>query len=103
MLTHPKLVRAVQMVRAEQELLTEPGVEAVRELKLTVVPLRRRARKVYLPVYIVEYAYGEYFNSAGERQPQKFQAMVGGIGEPLKDTCSTPPAASGRPNNQMRF
>lgn len=70
------------MARAKQELGGELGEQAVRDLQLTVVPLRRRARMVYLPAYLIEYTFGEYFNAAGERRPQHFQAMVGGIGAP---------------------
>lgn len=70
------------MARAEAELGAELGAEAVRDLKLTVVPLRRRARMVYLPAYLIEYTFGEYFDAAGQRKPQHFQAMVGGIGAP---------------------
>ena len=57
-------------------------MEVIRDLRLSVKPTRRRARLVYFPAYVIKYAFGEHFNNAGERRPNKHLAIVGGIGEP---------------------
>ena len=41
----------------------------------------RRARVVYLPAYVVDYNFGTRFNQHGERIPERFQAVVSGMGE----------------------
>lgn len=43
--------------------------------------LRRRARIVYVPAFVVDYVHGELFNEHGERMPQRFQAVISGFGD----------------------
>ena len=59
----------------------DPRVASVRDVKLHITTLRRRARIVYLPAYVVDYNFGTRFNQHGERIPEKFQAVVSGMGE----------------------
>ena len=76
---------AAQAAKVEEELRAESGVEVIRDLRLSVKPIRRRARLVYFPAYVIRYTFGEHFNTAGERRPNKHLAIVGGIGVP--PTC----------------
>ena len=55
----------------------------VRDVKLRITTLRRRARVVYLPAYVVDYTFGSRFNQHGERTPERFQAVISGMGELL--------------------
>ena len=41
---------------------------------------KRRCRLLYVPVFIVDYTHGELFNEHGERSPQRFQALLSGLG-----------------------
>ena len=56
----------------------------VRDVKLRITTLRRRARVVYLPAYVVDYTFGSRFNQHGERTPERFQAVISGMGELLQ-------------------
>ncbi len=76
---------AAQAAKVEEELRADSGVEVIRDLRLSVKPIRRRARLVYFPAYVIRYTFGEHFNTAGERRPNKHLAIVGGIGVP--PTC----------------
>ena len=58
-------------------------MEVIRDLRVSVKPVRRRARLVYFPAYVIKYTFGEHFNNAGERRPNKHLAIVGGIGATL--------------------
>jgi len=73
---------AAQAAKVEEELRADSGVEVIRDLRLSVKPIRRRARLVYFPAYVIRYTFGEHFNTAGERRPNKHLAIVGGIGVP---------------------
>ena len=61
-------------------------------MKLRISTLRRRARVVYLPAFVVDYTFGSRFNQHGERTPERFQAVISGMGELLMLPC---PALSG--------
>ena len=76
----------LQVADATEKLLKDPQVAGVRDVKLRITTLRRRARVVYLPAYVVDYNFGSRFNAHGERTPERFQAVISGMGELL---CST--------------
>jgi hypothetical protein len=52
----------------------------VRDVRVQLQPLRRRARLVYFPAYIVQYTFGEVLAETGERRPQHFMAVISGMG-----------------------
>lgn len=79
MLQH--MLRVVQVADATEVLHKDPRVASVRDIKLGITTLRRRARIVYLPAYVADYNFGMRFNQHGERIPEKFQAVVSGMGE----------------------
>ena len=76
----------LQVADATEKLLKNPQVAGVRDVKLRITTLRRRARVVYLPAYVVDYNFGSRYNAHGERTPERFQAVISGMGELL---CST--------------
>lgn len=49
---------------------------SIEGLKIRLSGLPHRSELVYLPVYIINYIYGEKINVHGERIPNKFYAMV---------------------------
>ena len=55
----------------------------MRDIKVRIKTLRRRARILYLPAYVVDYNFGLSFNSHGERRPKTCQAIISGMGEAL--------------------
>ncbi len=71
----------LQVADATEKLLKDPQVAGVRDVKLRITTLRRRARIVYLPAYVVDYNFGSRFNAHGERTPERFQAVISGMGE----------------------
>jgi len=73
----------LQVADATEILLKDPQVAGVRDVKLRITTLRRRARIVYLPAYVVDYTFGSRFNQHGERRPERFQAVISGMGELL--------------------
>lgn len=73
----------LQVADATEKLLKDPQVAEVRDVKLRITTLRRRARIVYLPAYVVDYNFGSRFNAHGERTPERFQAVISGMGELL--------------------
>jgi hypothetical protein len=73
----------LQVADATEKLLKDPQVAGVRDVKLRITTLRRRARIVYLPAYVVDYNFGSRFNAHGERTPERFQAVISGMGELL--------------------
>ena len=74
---------STQVADATEVLLKDPRVARVRDVRLRITTLRRRARVVYLPAYVVDYTFGSRFNQHGERTPERFQAVISGMGEPL--------------------
>ena len=60
------------------------NADVVRDIKISVQPVRRRARIVYFPAYIAHYTFGEYLASNGERKPHRFMAVIGGMSCPGK-------------------
>ena len=73
----------LQVADATEKLLKDPRVAEVRDVKLRISTLRRRARVVYLPAFVVDYTFGSRFNQHGERTPERFQAVISGMGELL--------------------
>ena len=53
--------------------------ETVRDVRVRLRPLKRRARVVYLPAYVLTYALGERIGPEGGRYPATFQALVSGL------------------------
>ena len=54
--------------------------ETVRDVRVRLRPLKRRARVVYLPAYVLTYSLGERIGPGGEgRRPATFQALVSGL------------------------
>lgn len=53
----------------------------VKDVEVDVKVLRRRARLLYLPVFVVHYVFGQSHNAHGERQDDVFQAVIGGTPE----------------------
>lgn len=88
----------LQVADATEKLLKDPQVAGVRDVKLRITTLRRRARIVYLPAYVVDYNFGSRFNAHGERTPERFQAVISGMGELLccAVLCSVMMAASSK-------
>ncbi|KAL0032860.1 hypothetical protein WJX77_003294 [Trebouxia sp. C0004] len=74
-------IRQSEVADATEKLLKDPQVAGVRDVKLRITTLRRRARIVYLPAYVVDYNFGSRFNAHGERTPERFQAVISGMGE----------------------
>lgn len=72
----------LQTADATEKLLKDPEVAGVRNVKLRITALRRRARVVYLPAFVVDYQFGTRFNPHGERTPVLFQAVISGMGKP---------------------
>ena len=48
-------------------------------LQIRLKTLKRRARLLYVPAFVVDYVYGEHFNVHGVRRPEQFQAVIGGL------------------------
>ncbi|KAL3135529.1 hypothetical protein ABBQ38_006008 [Trebouxia sp. C0009 RCD-2024] len=74
-------IRQSEVADATEVLLKDPRVAEVRDVRLRISTLRRRARVVYLPAYVVDYTFGSRFNQHGERTPERFQAVISGMGE----------------------
>ena len=73
-----------QIAEAQTALLkAHPAATEVRDIKVRIKTLRRRARILYLPAYVVDYNFGLSFNSHGERRPKACQAIISGMGESL--------------------
>lgn len=72
----------MQVADATELLMKNPEVTAVRDVKLRITALRRRARVVYLPAFVVDYKFGTRFNPHGDRTPERFQAVMSGMGKP---------------------
>ena len=73
-----------QIAEAQTALLrAHPAATEVRNIKVRIRTLRRRARILYLPAYVVDYNFGLSFNPHGERRPKACQAIISGMGEPL--------------------
>jgi hypothetical protein len=70
----------VQIANAEESLKAETNADVVRDVRVRLQPLRRRARLVYFPAYIVQYTFGEVLAETGERRPQHFMAVISGMG-----------------------
>ena len=71
-----------QIAEAQTALLkAHPAATEVRDIKVRIKTLRRRARILYLPAYVVDYNFGLSFNSHGERRPKACQAIISGMGE----------------------
>ena len=71
-----------QIAEAQTALLKAyPAATEVRDIKVRIKTLRRRARILYLPAYVVDYNFGLSFNSHGERRPKACQAIISGMGE----------------------
>lgn len=77
----------LQVADATEVLLKDPRVAEVRDVRLRISTLRRRARVVYLPAYVVDYTFGSRFNQHGERTPERFQAVISGMGELITMPC----------------
>jgi len=76
-----RTIRMKEVAAAEETLKATSNADLVQDIKISVRANRRRARILYLPAYIVDYTYGEYLTSAGERKPHKYMAVVSGFGE----------------------
>lgn len=74
-------IRQSEVADATEILMKDPQVAGVRDVKLRITTLRRRARIVYLPAYVVDYTFGSRFNQHGERRPERFQAVISGMRE----------------------
>ncbi|BDA43750.1 probable chaperone protein DnaJ at C-terminar half [Coccomyxa sp. Obi] len=72
-------IRRLEAEEAAEQLRRETGAESVRDVKVRVRTVRRRARLLYLPAYVADYKFGEAFNAHGERRPQRFKAVVSGL------------------------
>ncbi|KAK9915278.1 hypothetical protein WJX75_007018 [Coccomyxa subellipsoidea] len=72
-------IRRMEAEEAAEQLRRETGAESVRNVKVRVRTVRRRARLLYLPAYVADYKFGEAFNAHGERRPQRFKAIVSGM------------------------
>ncbi|KAK9839266.1 hypothetical protein WJX81_004770 [Elliptochloris bilobata] len=72
-------VKRLEAAEAEALLRRETQCEAVRDVKVRLKSLKRRARLMYLPAYVADYVFGEQINVHSERQPQRFQAVVSGM------------------------
>ena len=73
-----------QIAEAQAALLrAHPAATEVRDIKVRIKTLRRRARILYLPAYVVDYNFGLSFNSHGERRPKACQAIISGMGKAL--------------------
>ena len=70
----------VQIANAEESLKAETNADVVRDVRVRLQSLRRRARLVYFPAYIVQYTFGEVLAETGERRPQHFMAVISGMG-----------------------
>jgi hypothetical protein len=70
----------MQIAAAEESLKAETNADVVRDVRVRLQPLRRRARLVYFPAYIVQYTFGEVLAETGERRPQHFMAVISGMG-----------------------
>lgn len=84
----PADVFCPQIASAEAALKAETNADVVRDVKVQLQPLRRRARLVYFPAYIVQYTFGELLAETGERRPQHFMAVISGMGELLVGTAA---------------
>lgn len=73
-------VFGLQIANAEEALKAETNADVVRDVRVQLQPLRRRARLVYFPAYIVQYTFGEVLAGTGERRPQHFMAVISGMG-----------------------
>lgn len=73
----------MQIANAEESLKAETNADVVRDVRVRLQPLRRRARLVYFPAYIVQYTFGEVLAETGERRPQHFMAVISGMGARL--------------------
>ncbi|KAK9814057.1 hypothetical protein WJX72_000065 [[Myrmecia] bisecta] len=76
-------IRTNEAAEAERALKRETGAELVRDVQVRIRTLRRRARLVYLPAFMIDYTFGEYFNAHNERRAEKYQAVVSGMGNTL--------------------
>jgi hypothetical protein len=74
------LAACEQIANAEEALKAETNADVVRDVRVQLQPLRRRARLVYFPAYIVQYTFGEVLAETGERRPQHFMAVISGMG-----------------------
>lgn len=84
----------MQVADATELLMKDPEVTAVRDVKLRITALRRRARVVYLPAFVVDYKFGTRFNQHGDRTPERFQAVMSGMGKPPKLPNSQTPLST---------
>ena len=69
-----------QVEEAAASLRKQTGTDIVKDVRVRVEILRRRARLLFLPAYVANYSYGERFNAHGEREPMSYQAFIGGFG-----------------------
>ncbi|KAK9813578.1 hypothetical protein WJX73_008249 [Symbiochloris irregularis] len=76
-----RAMRAREMRLAEEVLKQDSSADDVSDVKVRLKTLRRRARLVYVPAFVVDYVHGELFNEHGERMPHRFQAVISGFGE----------------------
>jgi len=72
----------LQIALAEESLKAETNADVVRDVKVKLQPVRRRARIVYFPAYIAQYTFGEVLAMTGERRLQRFLSVISGMGEP---------------------
>jgi hypothetical protein len=80
----------LQAAAAAELLRTEHAAQEVKDVRVRLTPLSRRARLAYLPAYMIDYVYGETFNVHGERRAARFQAVVSGAGAPSSRPCARP-------------
>lgn len=80
MLSRRRLFLGIQVAAAEESLKADTNADVVRDVRMRLQPLRRRARLVYFPAYIVQYTFGEVLAETGERRPQHFMAVISGMG-----------------------
>lgn len=76
-----RAIRIKETAKAAAALKAASGADAVKDIQLNITTTRRRARVLYLPAFIVDYTFGEYLTSAGERKPHKYMAVISGMGD----------------------
>jgi hypothetical protein len=66
----------VQTKRATDKLIEEFKTSDIRDVSVIIKPLRRHAELVYIPVFAIQFSYGETFNVHGERCKQFFNGLI---------------------------
>lgn len=70
------LVYIVQTKRATDKLIEEFKTNDIRDVSVMIKPLKRHAELVYIPVFAIQFSYGETFNVHGERCKQFFNGLI---------------------------